>query len=81
MVAPSYLGWPNPLIKLFYAPKGFQFALPLSGWEEEYRGQSKNVFVFDYDYQRERPSFDPEKGKVIDLTEKYRRGEKIKFLQ
>ena len=81
MVAPSYLGWPNPLIKLFYAPKGFQFALPLSGWEEEYQGQSKNVFVFDYDYQRERPSFDPEKGKVIDLTEKYRRGEKIKFLQ
>ena len=81
MVAPSYLGWPNPLIKLFYAPKGFKFALPLAGWEEEYRGQSENVFVFDYDYEREKASFDSEKGRVVDLTAKYRAGEKIKFLQ
>src|SRR3989344_7188468 len=81
MVAPSYLGWPNPLIKLFYAPKGFKFALPLAGWEEEYRRQSENVFVFDYDYEREKASFDSKKGRVVDLTDKYRAGEKIKFLQ
>ena len=81
MITPSYLGWPNPMFKLFYAPLGFAFALPLPGWEEEFRSNSENVFIFDYDYERSGSSFDPARGKVINLTEKYRAGEKIKFLQ
>ena len=81
IITPSYLSWPSSFIKLFYSPEGLEFILSLEGWEKEYRNQSDNVFVFDYDYEKEGIRFNPEKGKVIDLTNKYRAGEKIKFLQ
>jgi len=81
IITPSFLGRPSYLIKLFYAPQGFRFVLPSVGWEEEYRNESTNVFVFDYNYEKVGSKFYPEKGKVVDFTAKYRAGEKIEFLQ
>lgn len=80
IVAPYYLMWPAPLISQYISP-GTEISLSSEGWEKNFWPQKNKVFVFDYDYQGKRGKvYDPRKGHLIDLTKKYRAGEKIVFL-
>ncbi len=81
LVIPSYLQWPMPIITEFHSPKGMKIIIDTDGWQEKLWPNKDNVFVIDYDYEREATKdFESNKGHVIDLTHKYRSGEKIKFL-
>lgn len=81
IIAPYYIAWCLPVVTRFHSPDGASLVLPTNGWEEKYWSQRENVFVLDYDYERiPGEGFNAERGHVVDLTQKYRNGEKIQFL-
>lgn len=85
IVAPSPLLWPANFINLFYGNQKLIFVSFDEGWEEKIKPYKKDdVFILDYDYKKDpNPgvNFDPKKGEIVDLTEKFRVGEKIEYLK
>lgn len=80
IVTPYYLNWCTPLITEFIN-KNVTISLTPDGWEKKYWNKREKVFVYDYYYSKS-PSGEPDisSGKVVDLTDEYRRGEKNVFL-
>lgn len=71
-VAPSYLSWPGSLItEIILKDKSSQFVVESRLWNKDIWSQKETVYVFDYDYKNR---------KLIDLTGKYRSGEKVELL-
>lgn len=81
IIVPVHILWPDSMIKLYYGNPKMTITGYFDGWEDNFRDRKNDVFVFDYDYEiTEKREFDPQKGHVVDLTAKYRKGEKINFL-
>ena len=81
IITPSYIMWPGPMIEQFYGKPKMTVIRDYEGWESDLRQNSGNVIVIDYDYDKTKnEEVDQQRGHVVDLTAKYRRGEKIKFL-
>lgn len=71
----SPIRWPNYLVLRLYAPKGARQATSLSELIDLKPKSKSDIFVFDYDFgldPKEEPN--PNKGKLIDLTNEFREG-------
>lgn len=76
VATPSYLQWPNLMLDALYAPEGMRFYSGLRPLEKIPVEDRKDVFVFDYAYQKsESGEFDATRGKLLDLTQRYREGD------
>lgn len=81
IIVPSYLQWPAPLIIEYGDHPGMIVRSEFDGWESKYWDVKENVYVFDYEYDKNvDKAIYPQVGQVVDFSEKYRRGEKIQFL-
>lgn len=81
IIVPSYLQWPAPLITEFGDHPGIIVKSEFDGWEKYYWDVKENVYVFDYEYEKNLDKIThPKAGHVVDFTNNYRNGENIKFL-
>lgn len=81
IIVPSYLQWPVILITDYGSHPGVKAEVEFDGWENKYWNNRENVYVYDYQFDRGvDKTIHPLAGHVVDFTEKYRRGEKIHFL-
>ncbi len=81
IIVPSYLQWPSPMISGYSGNPNVTIKLEFDGWENGYWSMKDNVYVFDYEYDKSIDrDVNPNAGHMLDLTKKYRNGEKIKFL-
>lgn len=81
IIVPSYLQWPAPLIIEYGDHPGMIVRSEFDGWEAKFWSIKENVYVFDYEYEKNvDKEIYPKAGHVVDFSEKYRRGEKIQFL-
>lgn len=81
IIVPSYLQWPAPLITEYGNHPGMVVRPEFDGWEEHYWNVKENVFVYDYEFEKNVDKIThPNAGHVVDFTNNYRNGEKIKFL-
>lgn len=79
LVTPTSLLWPGSLIEKYYGERGMKFMDFYEGWEKNpLVANRQNVFVIDYDYA-ENDNYYINKAHIIDLTEKFRRGEKVDY--
>lgn len=80
IIVPSYLQWPGPLITEIINPE-IKVNSVQDGWERKYWDIKENVFVFDYEFEKNvDKTTHPYAGHIVDFSEKYRKGEKINFL-
>ena len=81
IIVPSYLQWPAPMITEYGNYPGIQVRSEFDGWEKKYWDVKDNVYVFDYEYEKNVDrTIHPKAGRMIDFTQKFRQGEKVQFL-
>lgn len=81
IIVPSYLSWPAPIITEFSNHPRMQVLSAIDGWESKYWDIKGNVYVFDYEFEKNiDKTTHPKSGHMVDFTEKYRSGRKIQFL-
>jgi hypothetical protein len=81
LVVPSYLQWPLPIIIKFHGSMGMKVVVDTDVWQEQFWPVKEKVFVIDYQFDKGvDKTQNPYAGHIVDFTQKYRNGEKIKFL-
>jgi hypothetical protein len=66
-----------------YGKQGMKFVDFYPGWEEKFDGgKDLNILVLDYDYEKEPGmDYDPKKGRIIDRTDLFKRGEAFQYIK
>ncbi len=81
LIAPSHLAWPGLFVNRFYKGKDFIIDTGYDGWEERLKNiDRENISVIDYNFEGSNSDVSRSaQGKVIDLTEDFRRTKQIYF--